>query len=289
MRVIITGGTGYIARNLIREFLKYDHRVGVISRKPLTAPREFETKLKYFTMDGMASRFHFEQIIEEFMPDCIVHLATAWKPADPKSMLEECLNANIRFATEIASAAYSKKVHFINIASYWELNSSEFELHQDPYTLTKRAFSHILRVLAQTNELTYSTIYLYDNYGPNDPRGKLISSLAKSYREGTDLQLRSRKIMMNILHINDVVRGIRLATESFQAESTWEVSSQENLSLDYVVQQIQEYTGKSLQVKWGSGEEVSISTMHHVRQFAQPPGWEQEIEFPDGLNEIMLE
>jgi nucleoside-diphosphate-sugar epimerase len=289
MRIIVTGGTGYIASNLIKELLKYDHCVGVISRKILISPKEVDTRLKYFTTDGTASRFNFGQILEEFMPDCIVHLATAWKPTDPKSVLEECLNANIRFATEVASAAYSKKVHFINIASYWELNSSEFELHEDAYTLTKQAFSHILRVLAQTNELKYSTIYLYDNYGPNDPRGKLISSLAKSYKEGKDLQLRSKKIMLNILHINDVVRGIRLATESFQTESTWEVSSRENLSLAYVVQQIQEYTGNPLRIKWKSDEDVSLSTAHHIRQFALPPSWEQHFEFPDGFSEMILE
>jgi nucleoside-diphosphate-sugar epimerase len=289
MKILVTGGSGYIARNLIPELVTRGHIVGVVSRQLINNSAELNPHLKYYKIETSATLDFLRKIIQDFNPDCIVHLATSWKSTNEDEFLNLCLDTNIKFAINVAGAAHAENIHLINIASYWELNIPCFELRQDVYTTTKRAFSDTLKVLELKNGLKYSTILLYDNYGHSDPRGKLINSLAKAYKNDSQLSIRSSKILLNLLHIRDVVSGICLGVENHNQISSLEISSQKNVSIGILVQQFQDFVGKSLKIDWGFGDLNQTSQVDHEKQYPHPPGWHARHEFPFGLSEIIRE
>ena len=77
------------------------------------------------------------------------------------------------------------------------------------YALTKICFEKFLRFYSNKN--TNAKIYnikLYETYGDNDKRKKIIPTLIKNYSENKNFLLFSRRLRMNFIHVNQVVNFI---------------------------------------------------------------------------------
>jgi nucleoside-diphosphate-sugar epimerase len=287
MRVLISGGAGYIATALTPILISKGHVVAQIKRNGHgTNPTQNESVVSYYVMPGSTTK-ELRNVIQDFQPDALLHLATAWKSNSTEDFLSSCIDSNISFAGKLAESARLERVHFLNIASYWEINSSEFEFRNDHYTNTKRAFSQLLKKMKEFSEFQYGSIFLYDNYGPADPRGKLLTSLGNSIRDNKQISLRSGAIKVNFLHINDVIQGICTGLENYQSFSCIEISNEHNFNLAHVVSEFESIAGKKLAIDWLDRrtpiEEIEI----HKKIYPWPEGWKPIHSFPYGIDEII--
>ena len=246
-----------------------------------------KSKVNTYQIKPSPSFESIQEIVQDFMPDVILHLAASWKMGSEEDFLNQCISTNIDFASTLAKSALLNEVGFINIASYWELQLNEFELRSDHYTNSKRAFSNILAQMRMHYGFQYTTIYLFDNYGPNDTRGKLVSSLGRSIRDGTQITLRARNITLNLLHIEDVAVGLALAVENYSRFSTFEISNSHNFSLGEIVQLSESYIGQKIDLRWLETESTFPISPSHERLFPVPPTWVPGINFPERFQEII--
>ncbi len=64
MRILITGGTGFIGRSLCKELLRAGHQLTVLSRKPETVPEKCgATVFALKSLDEWTSELHFDAVI----------------------------------------------------------------------------------------------------------------------------------------------------------------------------------------------------------------------------------
>jgi nucleoside-diphosphate-sugar epimerase len=287
MRVLISGGTGYIATALTPILIANGHVVAHIKRngKRILSTKN-ELVVSYY-VEPSSTTEELRDFIKDFQPDVLLHLATAWKPNTNQDFLSACIQSNISFAEKLAESARLERIYFINIASYWEIDSSEFEFRNDHYTNTKRAFSEILKKMKESSDFQYGSILLYDNYGPADPRGKLLTSLGSCLRENKQISLRSGAIKVNFLHINDVIHGIRAGVENYQNLSHIEISNELNFNLAHVVSEFECIAGKKLDIYWLDNQTPVAEIEIHKKVFPWPEGWKPDHAFPYGIDEII--
>jgi len=189
LRILVSGASGYISSSLVPKLFERGHTLGLISRSIIETNNQMKSRVTGYQIKPSPSFESIQEIVQDFKPDVILHLAASWKVGSEEDFLNQCISTNIDFASTLAKSALLNGVGFINIASYWELQLHEFELRVDHYTNSKRTFANILSQMKMRYGFQYTTIYLFDNYGPNDTRGKLLSSLGQSIREGTQLTL----------------------------------------------------------------------------------------------------
>ncbi|WP_026611052.1 TIGR01777 family oxidoreductase [Methylocaldum szegediense] len=64
MRILITGGTGFIGRNLCKELLRVGHQLTVLSRKPETVPEKCGVEVSALgSLEEWTPELHFDAVI----------------------------------------------------------------------------------------------------------------------------------------------------------------------------------------------------------------------------------
>ena len=89
---------------------------------------------------------------------------------------------------------------FINVCSAWQ-NINLYPKGDSLYSYTKNAFIEILNYYTKSAKLNVKNLYLYDNYGEDDNRGKIIELLIKSAIMDTSINLRSKNQLINFYYI----------------------------------------------------------------------------------------
>jgi UDP-glucose 4-epimerase len=183
MRILVTGGAGFIGSHLIDIFVAAGHETAVVDNfwEHGGGRREnLNPKAKLYAVDIRDSGL--EHAFAEFAPEVVSHHAAqhsvAISTADPKydaevnvlgllNVLRLSVKHNVRKVTFASSAATYGTPQRLPIAE------DHPQLPESPYGITKMAAEHYLRYFSAAHGLN-STVLRYGNvFGPRqDPNGE---------------------------------------------------------------------------------------------------------------------
>lgn len=183
MRIIVTGGAGFIGSHVVDECIAAGHEAAVVDnfwshgggRRENLHPkaRLFEVDIRDQGLKDVFATFH---------PDVVSHHAAqhsvALSTQDPSYDADVNIRGLIN-VLECAAASGAKKVVFASSAAtygtpqYLPIDEKHPQLPESPYGITKMAAEHYLRYYAASKGLHY-TAFRYGNvYGPRqDPNGE---------------------------------------------------------------------------------------------------------------------
>ncbi len=102
-----------------------------------------------------------------------------------------------------------KSVYVVNFESFLQNKSSTFQKSASLYAAIKNANSTILRYLHQSNDIQLLNIMLYDTFGFNDKRPKLIPQLLNlAISDKKDIRIINPKNLMNLLEIKTLSSSV---------------------------------------------------------------------------------
>jgi len=170
MRILVTGGTGFIGKRLITQFRENNYKFVVLTRKKF--------KKKNFIYLDKNLKDASKKILR-FKPTTIVHLATNFQKNHNLDKIPDMIEGNISFGSKILELLKDKIKLFININSaYTSVNGKSYD-PKDFYSSTKYGFEVILNYFNKYYNFKVVNLLLADTYGPNDKRIKLINILLK--------------------------------------------------------------------------------------------------------------
>ena len=133
----------------------------------------------------------------------------------------------------------SRNLKIIQVSSYFQLLGLEF---QTPYSLTKSLGDSYL---AQNyNEVSF--IYLFDTFGSQDDRNKVVDTFIKKVRDGDSIALPKGDVSINLSHVSDVCRAIVNSIDL--PHGKYCILSQNTVSLRYIAEQIMRNIGNRVPI-----------------------------------------
>jgi CDP-paratose synthetase len=294
MKVLVTGGTGFIGKNLIEALLEQKYEVHVIVR--VKSNLSFiSTHAKIFQYDeNIDSLIHLFQK-ENF--DGVIHLASLFLAMHTKDNISDLISSNIKFGTELLEACKITNVKwFINTGTFWQNYHNEEYNPINLYAATKEAFEVLAKYYTETSGLIFTTIKLNDTFGPNDTRNKVFNLWSKIAKSGELLEMSAGEQIIDISYIKDIISAYMVMIENLKKEDnhkyknkTYAVSNHERVTLKELSKIFEDATNSELNIIWGAREYRDRESMIPWSRGETIPNWTQKYSLKEAIKQTVGE
>ena len=288
-RVVVTGATGFVGSHLVNALLEKGYEVFVISRleSDFSSLKKIdETHIFRYSGDIMQMVSFFKKI----QPIGVFHLASKFIAEHKTEEVDTLINSNILFSTQLLEAMKEANVkNLINTGTSWQYYNNDDYNPVCLYAATKQAFEAIIEYYIQAGDFKVITLVLFDTYGENDTRPKLMNLLKKVATEGTALDMSAGEQQLSLVHIADVCRAFILAFEMLETQQInkhkhYAIISDEIYSLKEIVQIFERQTNKNLNITFGKRPYRKREVMKVWDKGEKLPNWKAEISLEEGIN-----
>lgn len=290
MKILLTGVTGFVGSHLSQYLCAKGFSVYGLIRKPIEdenlASRLCNIQLRIFTEDNLTD------IISDINPDLVIHLASLYLTVHNYERIESLIQSNITFPTKLLEAMSANNVtKIINTGTSWQHYKSAQYDPVNLYAATKQAFEDIIKFYVSAKKFSGITLKLFDTYGPDDTRGKLISLLDNLSVSKEFLSMSPGEQVVEVTHIDDVCSAYMTAIDQIMIMKAGEsraygVDSNSRLKLKDLVSEYERANGVKLNIKWGERPYREREVMQPCVNLTNIPGWEPVIQLIHGLNRL---
>ncbi len=256
-KVIVTGATGYTGSKLVKELLNKGIQVSIIARKTSKYDllEEVKDKIEIFEYDmNLEEMIKF---IKKTNADIVFHIAAMIVSEHNSQQVSGLIQSNILFPTHILEAMKEAEIkNIVNTGTYWQNYIDENYNPVNLYAATKEAFEKILEYYVEAEGFKAITLKLFDTYGEDDPRPKIMNLFKKIAQTGEGLDMSGGEQYLDLVHIDDVIKAYLKAAEMLEEETEikhkkYFVSSGKQIKLKDLAKKYEEENNVKLNINWG--------------------------------------
>lgn len=201
MKILITGGTGYLGRRLIWRLLKEKHEIICIHRKSsdLSIFNGITSGLYFLESDANSIRNYVTAPGK--LPDFVINAACSYETGGSE---ETVVESNLLFPLMVLRTLFQagcKNFLSIGTALPKELNL---------YALTKHQFDEYGASYAERFSIRFTSVLLENYYGPEEPANRFLPSTIEKLKQNEEILFTSGTQKRDFIHIEDVLTGILL-------------------------------------------------------------------------------
>lgn len=208
MKILIAGATGYLGSHLVDYLADRGHTVGALYRDRINPVVQNTGSVEWFAYKSDKT----VQLFKSFQPDAVVNLAGSFKFDLEHDSLERIVDANLSLPLSLISSMGSCQCRtFIQAGTYWQSLRGSGGAALNPYTAAKDSFEIFAGLFCEQAKVNVVSLRIYDSYGSNDPRPKLLNLLLDAYRNGSLVDIECKKREIGYVHVSDICRAFALA------------------------------------------------------------------------------
>ena len=304
MRVLVTGGAGFIGSNLVFALLSGGHAVGIIDDLSTGKAENLHPHAWFRTLDILDPTM--PDVVAEFAPDAVVHLAAQASVSESLRDPERDLAVNAEGTRAVARAARQAGVLRVISASsaavYGEPDESLLPLPEDapkapanPYGSSKLAAEGMLAKELAGSGTDYAAFRFANVYGPRQDaagEGGVVALFCASISEGrAPIVFGSGGQTRDFIYVGDIVGAIiaALLSEGPLAQgggdaAAYNISTGTETSVNQLLMALRQTSGflgaaDERPARAGDVERSSLSPAKAERVF----GWMARQELDHGL------
>ena len=298
MKILMTGITGFIGHHLGERLVNDGHEVHAIVR-PTSKINELSENLQrnvqfhVYDKDNTVLDILTDLCVDDKRPDVVYHLATNFMNEHKFEDIQDLIQSNITFGTELLDAMVANNVYnFVNVGTFAQHFEDAEYSPINLYAATKECFEGIIKYYAEVRNLKCIALHLFDTYGADDKRGKILGLLKKISASGETLKMSPGGQLIDIVYIDDVIEafvaaGKLLAACKYDYCGTYGVSSTKPIPLREVVKIFENVAGKKLSIEWGGRPYRAREVMVPWSSYKLLPGWTPKVSLQEGIKKFL--
>jgi|WetSurMetagenome_2_1015567.scaffolds.fasta_scaffold08851_2 UDP-glucose 4-epimerase len=295
MRVIVTGGAGFIGSHLVDALIENGYEVAVVDNLSRGKPDNVNSKAKLYTVDICSQ--DLKPVFDQVRPNLVFHLAARTSVnhsiTDPVDDASVNILGSINLFQNCARTGVTQLIYsstggaLYGEPQYLPCDEDHPINPLSPYGASKHAAEHYLYIFRTLHHLDY-TILRYPNvYGPRqDSLGEagVIAIFADRMNRGQPVTIYGTgKQERDFLYVQDIVRA-NLAVISNGGGKIYNLSSGGSISINDLfekMKKIARYRKDPIYEPARSGEvfKIYLST----DRIEKESGWKPQISLDEGL------
>ena len=299
MKVLVTGGAGFIGTNLIKRLLKDGHEVHSVDNYSTGFKENKQVGCMYHEYDissphllGIYVDHNTYPAWRELDFDLVFHLAALARIQPSFRNPQEVFKVNTLGTQQILEWARGKDIPVVYAGS----SSTHGDHYANPYTFTKWQGEQLCKLYNKVYQLPTVICRFYNVYGEHQLEdgvyATLIGIFEKQYREGKALTVTGNgEQRRDFTHVDDIVDGLVKAGEGlfddviFTAVEgfTFELGRGKNYSILEITEMFGETEVEYIPQRPGEME----FTLCESRQARSTLGWNPKIDIRNYISKII--
>ena len=324
MRILVTGGAGFIGSNFIRYLLKQPEFDGIIVnldaltyagnlRNLTDIAKEYEGKSYFFEHGDICEYSTVEKIFSHYDINCVVHFAAESHVDRSIVGPEAFIKTNVHGTFVLLDVAknrlkgnqdFSRFHHVSTDEVYGSLGNTGYFYEttpydpRSPYSASKAASDHLVRAYFHTYGLPVTISNCSNNYGPYQFPEKLIPLMILNMLEEKPLPVYGDgKNIRDWLYVEDhcsavwkiIISGKEGETYNIGGENEWTNIDLVNRLCEIVAEKVgkeRDYFKKLITfVKDRPGHDRRYAI--NCDKIKKELGWKQSVSFDEGLSKTV--
>lgn len=250
MRVLVTGGAGFVGSNLICRLIKEGHDVVSLDDYSTGKTSNHFSGAKYLT--GNVAKIADVEAGFAWRPDVIYHLAAMARIQPSLVDPVGCMKNNFNGTLEVVE--YARKVNAQLI--YAGSSSKHVGLYESPYAWSKYGGEELCKLYSSIYDLNTTICRFYNVYGPNQimtgDYATVVGIFQDQYATGKPLTpTGDGEQRRDFTHVDDIVDGLfRCLGNSFRAQE-FEFGTGRNHSINEVAAMFGDYPVEHIPARKG--------------------------------------
>jgi nucleoside-diphosphate-sugar epimerase len=213
IKVLITGGNGFLGSSIVRKLLCEGHSVYVISNNKNNI-ENILPQIKFQQSDN-EHLCNYEKDIISFNPEIVIHCGWSggnnYNDVNNIKQLYDNIEPSVKFLEILNKLPHRPNfIGFGSFAEYGYYNEPISEMFiENPinlYGLSKLTFKKYSELLCKNYNIGWTWIRPCYIYGPNDVKTRLIPTLINKFLNNEDVILDSCEAITDYLYIDDFVK-----------------------------------------------------------------------------------
>lgn len=257
MRVLVTGGTGFIGRHAVEALLERGHEVTALVHR--RSPFRPNPRLHCPTVDLLGPRSHVLRAVNEACAEALLMLA--WETEHGKFWTAPSnalwCSSSLALARGFLDAGGTRIVCAGTCVEYQAPDAGPCvpdatpvrPIH--PYAISKDCLHRMLRWMAAGEGASFAWGRIFLAYGPLEAPARLVPSVINAVLRGETAKCSSGRQKRDFMHAEDYGRAFALLTES-DFDGALNVSSGQPRTIADVTTRLGELLGRSDLIELGA-------------------------------------
>lgn len=305
MKILVTGGAGFIGRHLSERLSRAGHDVHVFDIKPPNTPPG-RGAYQRVTIGSVLDDRLVDSLVRE--AGVVVHLAGIAEPLRYVTQPKATMSINLRGSLNVVDSAarYHIPVVFASTSEVYGRNPSvpwsetadrvlgKVQDSRWCYSTSKAAVEHYLHACRKEDGLGFVTVRLFNVYGPG-LTGRVISNFTERALASEPLEVHGNGSQVRcFIYVSDVVEAIQkiIQAQKFDGQ-TFNIGNPEPVSILELARLIIELCGGRSQVKLTPYEALQAGYVDvperipDVERIKKSLGWTPTIDLRTGLKMLI--
>lgn len=279
MKILVTGGSGFIGSHVVDELVNRGHDIYSVDR----SMNWKNSKAKYFELD-VTNKVRTEQLISEICPNLVIHLAGILGTSETWNHIHETIDSNIHGAVNVFQAAcnVNSDILTVDVGSRWLV----------PYTISKRCAAELAFGFGNRYGVRVGALRIFNVYGPRQSNKiiKIVPRFIERALNDQEIEVWGDK-NADLVHVEDVARAFANAAENMDAINGVDgvLIGAEQMTVYQVAETIAKKIGRGKISKKPTrvGEEGIDSGAMVDDSAKRLLNWEPTIKFEDAIESVI--
>jgi len=235
MRIIVTGGAGFVGTNLCKKLVELGHEVTSIDNYS-TGKKENHIEGVRYENFNIRNIHDYKWVYNEH-PDIIFHMAAIARIQPSFEQPKKYFTTNVNGTLEIADYCAKNNIPLIYAGS----SSHHSGKFKNPYTFSKDIGEEIIQLYQEHYDLKASIVRFYNVYGPHQlTEGgytTLIGRWLNNIEKGIECEIYGDgNQRRDFTHVDDIINALMLIQEKQAYGHNFELGRGKNYSVNEVAQ-----------------------------------------------------
>lgn len=298
MKIVVTGGTGFIGSHVNRLLLEAGHKVTVVDNLSKSHKESLDPRINFFQAD-----INDQPTLEKILPghDAVVHMASYIEVGEsvknPVSFVENNILGTVKLLEAMKNTKVNKMIFSSSACVYGRptkvplSEDDPLQEQENPYGLTKHSMEQLCALYHKLFGLDVTILRYFNPYGPreqHEPETHAIPNFIKAVLTKTPIPLFwGGQQIRDFIYIEDLARA-HLLTLPLTGKHYFNVGTESVVKVIDVIKTIFEIVGYEVPIEDKGERKGDVPTLVASSQKIQKElGWKPKTNLQKGLRKTI--